>query len=448
MENVSSNKGDKMMDNKLEFLTHSNTNNGKENYFFKKKFGADSKKIQEKQLILSKLSALQNYSNHPPFPTKKEPSRASLSKQRETNAYPTEKAVTMKVSNGFSFQKSKKTIPTTSKRKNKSLSIKKFSLEKSPNMKIQGFSQSFAQNSKDFAKKIEKNKTTKISSDEIFNDLDKRMQEIMREVEAGSISILNAHKKLLKTLINQKRVINENTNAMNGVSLLELNEFLENKIKITESIIQKEKRVTESKGCQTTSSEFDMNQFVTIFKEFSSELLREGPKAEFKLPNLIDYFLKKGQPFEEIDFEAQKLLKSFCDTIQKQLIFEEVIKILEEENIQIDDFLQTSYERVMQQLIGEREQQNAELSSDRNENINHETSPALSHNNFKEAKSNLNETGNKLKLTIDLQNLDRKNSSGTTPHGFHQEFIGLAKEFSPSWRAQIECESKKYSKNK
>lgn len=199
---------------------------------------------------------------------------------------------------------------------------------------------------------------------------------------------------------------------------------------------------TTNCGVQTSPRQLSPNEFIEACKNFSCELLKQGLKGEFKLNDLIKYLEDHGHYFEELDFEAQKLLKTLCDCIQKQLIFEGVIKILEEESINIEEYIQCAYERVMKQLLQESAEEN-------NDSEQHSESLALSSQKLTTEEYNINsfdigERSSKNKtLCLDLHGLRTDIAPDRTPKGFHQEFADMAKEFSLSWRMQLEKEQNK-----
>lgn len=452
MESQNISKTVKLTEHVNDHMQNFHQKQGKENYFFKKKFVPDSTKQFEKQIILSKLSSLQNYSNPIPFIIKKESSKGAIGPGKDSSSKQTiDKNIGKNLQNGFSFQTGKMTVPSTSKRENKSLSTKKFSFDKAQMLKAQIFSKSFAQNQKHVKKRTSIEPPKKIiTSNDLMVDIEKKLTFILKNQEEGNISPKKARKKLSKLLNSYKQNFNENPNLLNNDCFQQLNLFVTEQTREVDEVCQREKVVSENKGVQTMVLDFDMANFIAIFKDFSLDLLREGSKVEFKLKNLIEYFQKRGFYFESIDFEMQKLLKSFSDTIQKQLIFEEVIKILEEENIKIDDFLQNSYDRVMQQLIAEREQQLAEddyIDFQEEEEINNQNSEEINISDVRSGMDNSNyeSCSKKLKMSINLKDLGKIKKSNRTPQGFHQEFMGMAAEFSQSWRDQIEKEKKKHN---
>lgn len=441
MDKKRSNKNELTSGIAFEEFQSSQLKKEKENYFFKKKFVVDGKKETEKQQILSKLSCLQNYSNPIAFIMKKQQSRSSFSKNPEMSA-------SSKMNPGFSFQNGKKTITVPSKRNNQSLSIKKFSFDKKEAQKLNNPTNTLPKNTKVLkSKSPQKSIFKEVSLNDSIALIEAKLTAILKDGQEGRISPQKARSKMVKILSTVKNAINENNQSQNHVAFFELSDFLSSKLKSSETATKKEKKNMENKITQTQAQDFNMTTFITTFKEFSIELLKEGANAEFRLADLRSFLERKGVQVDQWDFESQKLLKCFCDTIQKQLIFEEVIGILEEENIQIDGFLQMSYERVMQQLISERDDQSSLISEAQSGQI----SEAKSGHKYTPSKHGLDnvceESGmepvKKTGLSINLKGLEQSQHN-KTPHGFHQEFIGMAEQFSLSWRKQLEKETQKF----
>lgn len=218
--------------------------------------------------------------------------------------------------------------------------------------------------------------------------------------------------------------------------------FLTNKIQECEAAKSAVDVVTSSCGVQTSPRHLSPSEFIEACKNFSAELLKQGLKGEFKLNDLIKYLENHGHHFEELDFEAQKLLKTLCDCIQKQLIFEGVIKILEEENINIEEYIQSAYERVMRQLLQETAEDSNE--SPRNSDSMTLSSQKLTTEDYKINSFDIGEKHTRSKrLCLNLDGLKTDIAPDRTPKGFHQEFADMAKEFSLSWRMQLEKEQHK-----
>lgn len=417
---------------------------GKENYFFKKKFVSESKKQWERSQICANVASFQSCSNPLSFLARKQPSQHSLSK-----AYESHKQIQGDKQKGSrtvqcAAQPAGKSGPTnpSSKRRNKSLSIKKFSFDKAQTANNQLFCKSFAQNTKKEKRHLPPEIVIGESPvNDSLAELEQRLQKVASEVSSGEVGASKGRRRVLRLLTNLRLKTNDSAKKSGCMASLELVDFLDKKIERLDKRVSQEKRQTESVGVQTAPPVFDLGKFIGNFKDFAGELLREGPKAEFSMSALVSFFKARNFEFEELDFESQKLLKSFCDTVQKQLIFEEVIKILEEENIQIDDFLQLSYERVMGQLVKEREAQNGELEAESEDYIAAQSATVSSA--LKTSNAVFEEPVKRSGLTINLEGLNREHNAEKTPTGFHQEFLGMADDFSLSWRKQIEKERKR-----
>lgn len=417
---------------------------GKENYFFKKKFVSETKKQWEKNQIGANVVSFQSCSNPLSFLARKQASQHNLSKVYENHKQmQSDKQKGNRVVQCVAQQIGKSGATTvTSKRKNKSLSIKKFSFDKAQSLNNQLFCKSFAQNNKKEKRLLPPEIVTGESPvNDCLAELEQRLQKIAKEMSSGEVAPSKGRRRMLRLLSSLRQKTNESAKRSGCLASLELVDFLDKKIERVEKKVCLERKQTESIGVQTTTPVFDLGKFIGNFKDFSAELLREGPKAEFSMASLVSFFKERNFEFEELDFESQKLLKSFCDTVQKQLIFEEVIKILEEENIQIDDFLQLSYERVMGQLVKEREAQNGEIEPETEGNVIAQSASVSSAVKASNAVSE--EPVKRSGLTINLEGLNRENNAEKTPTGFHQEFLGMADDFSLSWRKQIEKERRR-----
>jgi hypothetical protein len=222
----------------------------------------------------------------------------------------------------------------------------------------------------------------------------------------------------------------------------QIESFLSTKIQECEAAKSAVDVTTTDCAVQTSPRQLSPNEFIEACKNFSSELLKQGLKGEFKLNDLIKFLESQGHFFEELDFEAQKLLKTLCDCIQKQLIFEGVIRILEKENINIEEYIQCAYERVMKQLL-------QDATEEETQSVQHSESLTFSSQKLTTEEYNINsfdlgekQSKNKM-LCLNLDGLKTNGAPDRTPKGFHQEFSDMAKEFSLSWRMQLEKEQNK-----
>ena len=119
-----------------------------------------------------------------------------------------------------------------------------------------------------------------------------------------------------------------------------------------------------------------------------------------------------------------------------------MIKILEEENINIEEYIQSAYERVMRQLLQETAEDSNE--SPRNSDSMTLSSQKLTTEDYKINSFDIGEKHTRSKrLCLNLDGLKTDIAPDRTPKGFHQEFADMAKEFSLSWRMQLEKEQHK-----
>jgi len=70
----------------------------------------------------------------------------------------------------------------------------------------------------------------------------------------------------------------------------------------------------------------------------SQKIYSKGPKAEFKLYEFFDDMKERGIILDTNSYgpEKQKLTKTYVDLVQKQIVFDEVLKIIEDEGINIE----------------------------------------------------------------------------------------------------------------
>lgn len=92
----------------------------------------------------------------------------------------------------------------------------------------------------------------------------------------------------------------------------------------------------------------EQTEFLDGVKGFAKSQLKDWPKAEFKLHEFFDFFEENRIPIYKASFDAekQKLTKTYVDLLQKQFIFDEVLKIIEEENIDIENLFLAAFERL------------------------------------------------------------------------------------------------------
>jgi hypothetical protein len=95
-------------------------------------------------------------------------------------------------------------------------------------------------------------------------------------------------------------------------------------------------------------SDTDQVEFLEGVKSYAKLQLRDWPKSEFKLQNFFEFFdEQKLQIYRpSFDAEKQKLTKTYVDLLQKQFIFDEVLKIIEEEGIDIENLFLAAFERL------------------------------------------------------------------------------------------------------
>lgn len=92
----------------------------------------------------------------------------------------------------------------------------------------------------------------------------------------------------------------------------------------------------------------EQTEFLEGVKGFAKSQLKDWPKAEFKLHQFFEFFDGLKLPLYKASFDAekQKLTKTYVDLLQKQFIFDEVLKIIEEENIDIENLFLAAFERL------------------------------------------------------------------------------------------------------
>lgn len=92
----------------------------------------------------------------------------------------------------------------------------------------------------------------------------------------------------------------------------------------------------------------EQTEFLEGIKAFAKSQLKDWPKAEFKLHQFFEFFGELKIPLYKTSFdsEKQKLTKTYVDLLQKQFIFDEVLKIIEEENIDIENLFLAAFERL------------------------------------------------------------------------------------------------------
>jgi hypothetical protein len=92
----------------------------------------------------------------------------------------------------------------------------------------------------------------------------------------------------------------------------------------------------------------EQTEFLEGVKAYAKTQLKDWPKAEFKLNQFFEYFDELRIPLfkPSFDSEKQKLTKTYVDLLQKQFIFDEVLKIIEEEGIDIENLFLAAFERL------------------------------------------------------------------------------------------------------
>lgn len=92
----------------------------------------------------------------------------------------------------------------------------------------------------------------------------------------------------------------------------------------------------------------EQTEFLEGVKAYAKSQLKDWPKAEFKLGQFFEYFDQLKVPIYKPSFDAekQKLTKTYVDLLQKQFIFDEVLKIIEEEGIDIENLFLAAFERL------------------------------------------------------------------------------------------------------
>ena len=104
-------------------------------------------------------------------------------------------------------------------------------------------------------------------------------------------------------------------------------------------------------------------EFLEGVKSFAKLQLKDWPKKEFKISELYEFFDHERLPLFKPSFDAekQKLTKTYVDLLQKQFIFDEVLKIIEEEGIDIENLFLAAFERLGE--AAQKEEESAQSGS-------------------------------------------------------------------------------------
>ena len=96
------------------------------------------------------------------------------------------------------------------------------------------------------------------------------------------------------------------------------------------------------------SYDTDQSQFLEGIKSYAKSQLKDWPKSEFKLAEFFEFFENSKLPVYKPSFDAekQKLTKTYVDLLQKQFIFDEVLKIIEDEGIDIENLFVNAFDRL------------------------------------------------------------------------------------------------------
>lgn len=111
----------------------------------------------------------------------------------------------------------------------------------------------------------------------------------------------------------------------------------------------------DEKGTQTAQPSFKKKVFSQIFKKYIEQNFKQM-SSEFSIQDLGSFFRKKNFHFQEFDFESQKLLKIYNDCFQKQIIFDEVRKDLNSQNIYLEDYFQKAFEHIYRKFSSASDQ--------------------------------------------------------------------------------------------
>ena len=196
----------------------------------------------------------------------------------------------------------------------------------------------------------------------------KKLQKIIRPVKNELLNKLK-DTTLIKNIRSKKKVkkysINKNSSKHREITFLEnCNlDFLINDLIINLKSLEEKKEIKREKSYfeknTQTKENFQKKVFSDLFKEYIKIFLKKNSKEDFKLSNLLSFFKKSNFDLKEIDFETQKLLKIYFDSFQKQLVFDEIRKILNEEEVFIEDYFQEGFQKLHNKFIEE----NSEISS-------------------------------------------------------------------------------------
>lgn len=166
---------------------------------------------------------------------------------------------------------------------------------------------------------------------------------------------------------------------------------------------------------RANQTDVQINSFslMNLMREYAMSLVKCKGKREFSVNDFVDLLESKDIRLNELDFEMQKLIKVYVDVMQKQIVFDNLLKVLELENFEAENNLVKAF-----------------------------------HNFFSESRAeeqNL-KTQKKPTMGIDLRAVTESKGKDQTPKGFHQEFMDLLPEFSLSWRMQAKKDLQKFNK--
>lgn len=197
------------------------------------------------------------------------------------------------------------------------------------------------------------------------------------------------------------------------------------------------------------NQDVDQLEFLDTVKKFAKSQLKDWPKNEFKLNQFLDFCdeSKISVYRPSFDYEKQKLTKTYVDLLQKQYIFDEVLKIIEEEGIDVENLFLAAFQRLGEAALREEESLEADSQPASQLTESRQDSDRIS---YQSDRFLANLRGSKTLESQDAQGQPdgqvapgdqfKLNFSQLKDHegvpGFHEEFMGNMDNFSLSWRLQ------------
>lgn len=143
-----------------------------------------------------------------------------------------------------------------------------------------------------------------------------------------------------------------------------------------------------------------MSQVISGLTDFAMKTVQTSGKARFDFNELQEFLSERNFDISDADPALQQLIRAFVESYQRMVICNEVFKMLEEENVDIEYQLTQAY-------------------------TDHYSAVARAGSANPSAPQ---------RLRIDLTSVLKQQPTKETPKGFHQEFMALLPNFSQSWR--------------